>query len=81
MLQSSDVLMCHRRVLLGLGIALILGFTLTQPSGMPVNTTELGNAFGAASRACAAVHPLLTSSLSSCTHGTEDISSLWALRA
>jgi hypothetical protein len=34
-------------VLLIIGIALILGFTLTQPASSPVNTAQLGNAFGA----------------------------------
>lgn len=34
-------------VLLVIGIALILGFTLTQPTTSPVNTAQLGNAFGA----------------------------------
>lgn len=34
-------------VLLVIGIALILGFTLTQPASSPVNTAQLGNAFGA----------------------------------
>lgn len=33
--------------LMTIGIALILGFTLTQPDSAPVNTAELGNAFGA----------------------------------
>ena len=33
--------------LMVLGVALILGFTLTQPDTAPVNTAELGNAFGA----------------------------------
>lgn len=29
-----------------IGVALILGFTLSQPDNVPVNTAELGNAFG-----------------------------------
>lgn len=33
-------------VLASIGIALILGFTLTQPADAPVNTAQLGNAFG-----------------------------------
>lgn len=33
--------------LMVVGVALILGFTLTQDSSAPVNTAELGNAFGA----------------------------------
>ena len=33
--------------LMTIGVALILGFTLTQPDSAPVNTAELGNAFGA----------------------------------
>ena len=32
--------------LMTIGVALILGFTLTQPGSAPVNTAELGNAFG-----------------------------------
>ncbi|EIE20093.1 potassium transporter, partial [Coccomyxa subellipsoidea C-169] len=35
-------------ILLTIGIALILGFTLTQPASSPVNTAQLGNAFGVA---------------------------------
>lgn len=33
--------------LMTVGVALILGFTLTQPDSAPVNTAQLGNAFGA----------------------------------
>ena len=33
--------------LMTIGVALILGFTLTQPDSAPVNTAQLGNAFGA----------------------------------
>ena len=44
--QSVTCVTC--RVLMCLGLALILGFTLTQPSDAPVNTVQLGNAFGGA---------------------------------
>ena len=40
--------------LMTLGVALILGFTLTQPDSSPVNTAELGNAFGKICSPCTA---------------------------
>ena len=33
-------------ILMTIGVALVLGFTLTQPGSAPVNTAQLGNAFG-----------------------------------
>ena len=44
--------------LMTLGVALILGFTLTQPDSAPVNTAELGNAFGEAPGAIVQVQVL-----------------------
>jgi hypothetical protein len=46
--------------LMALGVALILGFTLTQPDSAPVNTAELGSAFGERPPSSASSAPALS---------------------